>query len=139
MAEPPITLTGADTAYTGHAGPLDLYRVSVKPEWIDYNGHMNEAYYVLVFGLTTDAFLDLIGMDAAYRERTHTSLYTVEGHIAYLQEVPLGTSLRVHDHAGRIRRKAGSSVPSNDPGKRRGECSQPMNCWRSMSIREARR
>jgi acyl-CoA thioester hydrolase len=76
-------------------GPLDLYRGAVKPEWIDYNGHMNEAYYVLVFGLTTDAFLDLIGMDAPYRERTHTSLYTVEGHIAYLQEVALGTVLRV--------------------------------------------
>jgi acyl-CoA thioester hydrolase len=76
-------------------GPLDLFRGAVKPEWIDYNGHMNEAYYVLVFGLTTDAFLDLIGMDAPYRERTHTSLYTVEGHIAYLQEVALGTVLRV--------------------------------------------
>jgi acyl-CoA thioesterase FadM len=92
MAEPPITMANT---HTGKAAPLDLYRVSVKPEWIDYNGHMNEAYYVLVFGLTTDAFLDLIGMDASYRERTHTSLYTVEGHIAYLQEVPLGTSLRV--------------------------------------------
>jgi acyl-CoA thioester hydrolase len=75
--------------------PLDLYRTSVKPEWIDYNGHMNEAYYVLVFGFTTDAFLDWIGMDGAYRERTHTSLYTVEGHIAYLQEIPLGTDLKV--------------------------------------------
>jgi acyl-CoA thioester hydrolase len=75
--------------------PLDLYRTSVKPEWIDYNGHMNEAYYVLVFGFTTDAFLDWIGMDGTYRNRTHTSLYTTEGHIAYLQEVPLGTSLAV--------------------------------------------
>jgi acyl-CoA thioesterase FadM len=75
--------------------PLDLYRTSVKPEWIDYNGHMNEAYYILVFGLTTDAFLDWIGMDGAYRERTDTSLYTVEGHIAYLQEVSVGTILKV--------------------------------------------
>jgi acyl-CoA thioesterase FadM len=76
-------------------GPLHLYRTPVKPEWIDYNGHMHEAYYVLVFGNTTDAFLDLIGMDAAYRERTETSLYTVEGHIAFVEEVPLGTDLRV--------------------------------------------
>jgi acyl-CoA thioesterase FadM len=75
--------------------PLDLYRTPVKPEWIDYNGHMNEAYYVLVFGFTTDAFLDRIGMDSAYRDRTHTSLYTIEGHIAYLQQVPLGTNLAV--------------------------------------------
>jgi acyl-CoA thioesterase FadM len=76
-------------------GPLNLYRTSVKPEWIDYNGHMNEAYYILVFGFTTDAFLDWIGMDGAYRQRTRTSLYTVEGHIAYLQEVPFGTNLNI--------------------------------------------
>jgi acyl-CoA thioesterase FadM len=75
--------------------PLELYRTSVKPEWIDYNGHMHEAYYVLVFGHATDAFLDLIGMDAVYRDRTHTSLYTVEGHIAYLTEISLGTDLAV--------------------------------------------
>jgi len=76
-------------------GALHLYRTPVKPEWIDYNGHMHEAYYVLVFGNTTDAFLTLIGMDAAYRERTETSLYTVEGHIAFVEEVPLGTDLSV--------------------------------------------
>ena len=76
-------------------GPLQLYATPVRPEWIDYNGHMHEAYYVLVFGNTTDAFLDLIGMDGAYRERTKTSLYTVEGHIAFIEEVPLGTMLRV--------------------------------------------
>ena len=35
--------------------PLDLYRTSVKPEWIDCNGHMNVAYYVLVFGFAADA------------------------------------------------------------------------------------
>lgn len=76
-------------------GPLQLYSTPVRPEWIDYNGHMHEAYYVLVFGNTTDAFLDLIGMDAGYRARTKTSLYTVEGHIAFMEEVPLGTMLRV--------------------------------------------
>ena len=76
-------------------GPLQLYGTPVRPEWIDYNGHMHEAYYVLVFGNTTDAFLDLIGMDAAYRERTKTSLYTVEGHIAFIEQVPPDTMLRV--------------------------------------------
>src|SRR5262249_20619926 len=83
------------TRRSAMAEPLQLYRTPVRPEWIDYNGHMHEAYYVLVFGHTTDAFLDFIGMDAAYRERTKTSLYTVEGHIAFVEEVPLGTELRV--------------------------------------------
>jgi acyl-CoA thioester hydrolase len=75
--------------------PLPLLRTTVLPEWIDYNGHMSEAYYVLVFGYATDALLDQIGMDAAYRERTATSVYTVEAHISYLHEVRVGEPLRV--------------------------------------------
>jgi len=64
-----------------------LYHTRVRPEWVDYNGHMSEAYYVLVFGHTTDAFLDLIGLDDIYRRRTDHSLYTLEAHISYLHEV----------------------------------------------------
>lgn len=51
-----------------------LYHTRVRPEWVDYNGHMSEAYYVLVFGYTSDAFLDLIGMDEIYRRGTGHSL-----------------------------------------------------------------
>jgi acyl-CoA thioesterase FadM len=75
--------------------PLPLLRTAVLPEWIDYNGHMSEAYYVLVFGYATDALLEQIGMDAAYRGRTATSVYTVEAHIAYLHEVRVGEPLRI--------------------------------------------
>lgn len=69
-------------------GALPLYRTTVRDEWIDYNGHLSEAYYVLIFGFTTDQLMDSLGMDAAYRERTGCSLYTVEAHIRYLLEVP---------------------------------------------------
>ncbi len=41
----------------------------VRPEWLDGNGHMNLAYYVLVFDRGTDAWLDLAGLGAAYRAR----------------------------------------------------------------------
>jgi acyl-CoA thioesterase FadM len=75
--------------------PLPPLRAAVLPEWIDYNGHMSEAYYVLVFGYATDALLDRIGMDAAYRERTATSVYTVETHVTYLHEVRVGEPLRI--------------------------------------------
>lgn len=75
--------------------PLRLYDTEVRPEWVDYNGHMSEAYYVLVFGYATDALLDLIGMDAGYRERNGMSLYTVEAHIGYLQEISEKAPLRV--------------------------------------------
>lgn len=80
---------------TAFDSPLTLYGTEVKPEWIDYNGHMSEAVYVLVFGHTTDALLDCIGMDADYREKSGMSLYTLEAHVGYLREVREGEPLRV--------------------------------------------
>ncbi|MDS1270444.1 thioesterase family protein [Lipingzhangella sp. LS1_29] len=59
----------------------------VRPEWIDYNGHLSEAYYVLVFGFATDALMEQVGLGASYREQRARSLYTVEAHVRYLHEV----------------------------------------------------
>jgi acyl-CoA thioester hydrolase len=78
-----------------HPAPLRLHRATVRPEWVDYNGHMTESAYVLVFGHATDAFLDYIGLDDMTRRRTATSLYTVESHIYYLNEVREGVALEI--------------------------------------------
>jgi acyl-CoA thioester hydrolase len=67
----------------------------VRPEWIDYNGHMNVAYYVVVFDNATDALFDALGFDAAWRARTGRSFFAVEGHIRYLGETKLGQNLAV--------------------------------------------
>lgn len=74
---------------------LPVYRDTVRPEWIDYNSHMSEAFYVLVFGFATDGVMDAIGMDEEYRSRTGGSLYTVEAHIRYLGQARLGDELSV--------------------------------------------
>lgn len=71
------------------------YRDRVRREWVDYNGHMSEAYYVLVFGFATDAFYDLIGMGDEYRRRESRSVYTLESHISYLHEIGEGKALVV--------------------------------------------
>ena len=76
------------------AAPLDLHREAVRSEWIDYNGHMNVAYYVLAFDHATDAFYDYLGLDEAYRERTAGSTFTAEAHITYKREVVEGDVLR---------------------------------------------
>lgn len=68
---------------------------NVRPEWVDYNGHMNVAYYVLVFDHGTDALLDLLDMGADYRAQTNSSDFVVESHITYLGEVLEGEPLRV--------------------------------------------
>lgn len=77
------------------AAPLDRHRETVKPEWIDYNGHMNVAYYVLIFDHGTDAFLDYIGLDDAYRAETGGSVFVVEAHVTYESEAHEGELLRV--------------------------------------------
>lgn len=59
----------------------------VRDEWIDYNGHMNVAYYVLAFDLGTDGLLDLLGLDAAYRSRTGHSTFALEMHVSYTREI----------------------------------------------------
>ncbi|GAA2076524.1 thioesterase family protein [Streptomyces albiaxialis] len=74
---------------------LPFHRETVRPEWIDYNGHLSEAFYVLVFGYATDAMMDATGLGPAYREATGCSLYTVESHIRYLREVEEGAELAV--------------------------------------------
>ncbi len=72
-----------------------LYRGSIRAEWIDYNGHMNVAYYVLVFDRGGDALLDYLGIDAAYRERAGCSTYVLESHITYERELKQGDAYRV--------------------------------------------
>jgi acyl-CoA thioester hydrolase len=68
----------------------------VRPEWIDSNGHMNLAYYVVVFDLATDRLYATLGIGDAYRETTGNSCFTAETHTVYEREVRLGDRLRVH-------------------------------------------
>src|ERR1039458_668673 len=70
----------------------------VLPEWIDSNGHMNLAYYVVVFDLATDVLYDALGIGNAYREATGHSCFTVETHTLYEREVMVGEELRVGTH-----------------------------------------
>ena len=75
--------------------PLCTWSEPVLDEWIDYNGHLSEAYYVLVLGHATDEVMDTVGLGPAYREATGASLYTVEAHLRYLDQVGPGEQLEV--------------------------------------------
>jgi acyl-CoA thioester hydrolase len=66
---------------------IPLYQTAILPEWIDYNGHLRDAYYGLIVSHATDALMDRLGMGAAYQQRTGCTLYTVEIHMHYLQEL----------------------------------------------------
>ncbi len=66
---------------------VTVFQTGIAPEWIDYNGHLRDAYYSLIFSLATDALMDRVGLDDAYRTRTRCTLYTLEMHIHFLHEV----------------------------------------------------
>ncbi|WP_170335000.1 thioesterase family protein [Ruegeria arenilitoris] len=71
-----------------------IFETTVKPEWIDYNGHMQDAYYGLVFSYAVDAIQDEVGFDADYRARTGCTIYLLEDHKYYLKEVKEADHLR---------------------------------------------
>lgn len=77
------------------AAPLETHRETVRADWVDYNGHMNVAYYVLVFDHATDGLLDRIGLDAAHRERTGQTVFVAEAHVTYDSEVHEGARVRI--------------------------------------------
>jgi acyl-CoA thioester hydrolase len=72
----------------------EIGRTGIRPDWIDYNGHLRDAYYVVILSDMTDRFMDQIGVDASYRERTKCTLYTLEMHLHYLLEVKESDELR---------------------------------------------
>ena len=74
--------------------PLALYTTRVRPEWIDYNGHMNVAYYVLAFDYATDAFLDYIGLDHDYKAKANVTTFVADMNVTYVQEVFEGDPIR---------------------------------------------
>lgn len=79
---------GIPAPFTGHAAV-------VRPEWIDENGHMNMAYYVVVFDGAIDHLWSAIGLGAPYREGTGHGTFAAESHIVYRAELLLGDRMQV--------------------------------------------
>ena len=76
------------------SAPLSRHRESVQSDWIDYNGHMNLAYYMLAFDHATDAFFDFVGLGETYLKANNASTFTLEGHITYDRELMAGSPMR---------------------------------------------
>ena len=79
---------------TNDTAPV-VYRDTVRAEWVDYNGHLRDAFYMLIYSYATDALLDAIGLDAAQRDARGRSMYTLEAHLNYLHEIKEGAQVRV--------------------------------------------
>lgn len=72
-----------------------LLQENVRQDWIDYNGHMTDHAYALVFSMAVDKLMVELGIDEAFREKHQYSIYTLETHLCYLQEAHKDEELRV--------------------------------------------
>ena len=68
--------------------------VTVQPEWIDYNGHMNVGYYHVAFDLAAEDFFQFLGFTPQFRQRNHATTFALESHLNFLREVKQGDALR---------------------------------------------
>ena len=75
--------------------PLICPRERVIEDWIDYNGHLNMAYYNVIFDHGVDHFYDLLNVGAAYASSGVGSCFTLEAHLHYVQELKLGDEVEV--------------------------------------------
>jgi len=81
-------VTKLPTPFAGHTARM-------RPEWIDENGHMNLAFYVVVFDGATDLLWDAIGLGQPYRQATGNGTFAAETHILYRAELLLGDEASV--------------------------------------------
>lgn len=74
--------------------PFRSSKRQIRPEWIDYNGHMNMAYYAVIFDEAADEVYPQIGFGPAY-QKTGFTTFTAEFHICYLRELHLNDTVTV--------------------------------------------
>ena len=78
-----------------HGSALPVLETTVVSDWVDYNGHMNDAAYAIVFSRSVDALMDRVGLDAAARKRTGQTLFTLQMMLHYFKEAKEGDALAV--------------------------------------------
>jgi len=67
----------------------------VEPQWIDFNGHLNMAYYTVLFDRAVEEIYELIGLGPAYLKQHGHSTMVAEMHVRYLRELHEGDAVRV--------------------------------------------
>jgi acyl-CoA thioester hydrolase len=69
--------------------------MQIEPQWIDYNGHLNMAYYNVMFDRAIDELWLKLGIGPGYMKERHASTFTAECHVRYLREIQLGDPVQV--------------------------------------------
>ena len=74
--------------------PFVSSTMKVEPAWIDYNGHLNMAYYNLLIDRAVDEAFELVGLGPEYVRTRNASYFTAEAHVRYLRELAVNASVR---------------------------------------------
>ncbi|MCP3464418.1 thioesterase family protein [Bradyrhizobium sp. UFLA05-153] len=69
--------------------------MQIEPQWIDYNGHLNMAYYNVMFDRAIDQLWLKLGIGPTYMKERHGSTFTAECHVRYLREIHLGDPVQI--------------------------------------------
>lgn len=69
------------------AGLLLTAPMRVEEQWIDYNGHLNMAYYNVLFDRSVDDIFAGFGLGSDYLKQNNASFFTLEAHVTYLREI----------------------------------------------------
>jgi acyl-CoA thioester hydrolase len=79
-----------------------IYSTHIKHEWLDYNNHMNVAYYVLIFDKAGEKLVGDLGLGEAVAQKTGISLMVLENHVTYdnevVQDQPVEVRAQLLDH-----------------------------------------
>lgn len=90
------------SGYMAFEAPFTSSVMRVEKDWIDYNGHLNMAFYNVLFDRGIDQAFELLGLGLDYLNRTNASYFTLEAQVTYLRELklddPVTVSLQLLDH-----------------------------------------
>ena len=101
-------MTSADDAVPRPAMFLSSV-MQIEPQWIDYNGHLNMAYYNVMFDRAIDELWLKLGIGPTYMKERHGSTFTAECHVRYLREIHLDDP--VHGHIADLECVGHCSLP----------------------------
>jgi acyl-CoA thioester hydrolase len=84
------------------AVPFRSSEMTVEDAWIDYNGHLNMAYYHVLFDRAVDELFNRLGVGIDYLKSRNASLFSLEAHTSYLRELKAGervvVDIQILDH-----------------------------------------
>src|SRR5271163_114341 len=90
-----MTTTAAGDDVLFRPAPFLASIMQIEPGWIDYNGHLNMAYYNVMFDRAIDQLWLRLGIGPGYMKERNGSTFTAECHVRYLREIHLGDPVQV--------------------------------------------